>query len=253
MIFQNLLNIVKYLENSDYVVGNLEVPLGGEKSKYTYNPYLFNAPDKFALDLKTAGFSMLITANNHCLDRGIKGLYRTIDVLDKYNINHAGTYKTNKNRDDIFIKDIRNTRLNGADIIVVGTHPHIVQQVKVVNNKNKKKLIAYSLGNYIATPNSPPAPIEHMADIGIILYIYIDKYKDGKVSLDKVEIRPTKTIYKNDEIGKYITTVSIYDLIQSCDKEEDRIQLEEANVSIMRRVFNDKNKKIDLKSKYEID
>lgn len=59
-----------------------------------------------------------------------------------------------------------------------------------------KKLIPYYLCNYIATPNSPSTPIEHMAYIGIILAIYIDKYKDGKVSLNKVEVRQQRLFTK---------------------------------------------------------
>lgn len=34
----------------------------------------------------------MTTANNHCLDRGIHGLGKTIEALDRYNIKHVGTY-----------------------------------------------------------------------------------------------------------------------------------------------------------------
>ena len=35
----------------------------------------------------------MTTANNHLLDKGIKGAMRTLDILDKYNITHIGSYR----------------------------------------------------------------------------------------------------------------------------------------------------------------
>jgi poly-gamma-glutamate synthesis protein (capsule biosynthesis protein) len=43
--------------------------------------------------LKDAGYDVLVTANNHCVDRGRKGLERTIDLLDSAQILHTGTFK----------------------------------------------------------------------------------------------------------------------------------------------------------------
>ena len=52
----------------------------------------FSAPDEYLTAIKDAGFNVLITANNHCLDRGKKGLERTILMLDSLQIPYAGTY-----------------------------------------------------------------------------------------------------------------------------------------------------------------
>lgn len=79
------------LDQSDYVVGSLETPLAGFANGYTNNHINFNTPDDFAISLKKAGFDMVTTANNHCLDRGIKGLLRTIKVLDDVGLDHTGT------------------------------------------------------------------------------------------------------------------------------------------------------------------
>lgn len=105
--------ISKYLDNSDYVVGNLETTLSGIEKKYTYasetSPYsriMFNTPDNFAEALKTAGFDLLTTANNHCMDRGSDGTLRTLSVLEKYSLEHIGTYRSKKDRDAVFIKNI---------------------------------------------------------------------------------------------------------------------------------------------------
>lgn len=77
-------------DRADLLVGNLEVTLGGKP----YRGYpAFSAPDEFLYELKRVGFDVLLTANNHCLDRGRKGLERTVRMLDSLEIPHAGTYR----------------------------------------------------------------------------------------------------------------------------------------------------------------
>ena len=74
---------------ADFAVVNLECPLGGRP--YTGFP-AFSAPDSYAQQLITSGFDLILTANNHCLDRRDKGLRRTVNVLDSLGIPHIGTY-----------------------------------------------------------------------------------------------------------------------------------------------------------------
>jgi len=111
--FDSFKLIKKYFENSDYVVGNLETTLSGIENKYTfisetswYTRLMFNTPDNLAKALKSAGFNLLTTANNHCMDRGVNGVLRTLRVLDKYSLKHIGTYESQAKSDTIFIKNI---------------------------------------------------------------------------------------------------------------------------------------------------
>lgn len=85
-------NVKSLFSDSDYVIGNLETPLAGEKVGYTSELFSFNAPDELADAIRNAGISYVSTANNHCLDRGFEGLLRTIQVLDEKGIVHHGTY-----------------------------------------------------------------------------------------------------------------------------------------------------------------
>ena len=81
--------IKEEIGKADIAIGNLEVTLGGKP----YRGYpAFSAPDEYLTAIKDAGFNVLITANNHCLDRGKKGLERTILMLDSLQIPYAGTY-----------------------------------------------------------------------------------------------------------------------------------------------------------------
>ncbi|MCL1946563.1 MAG: CapA family protein [Chitinivibrionia bacterium] len=98
-------HVLPYLSKPDYTVGNLEVTLAGKAMVYTGYPN-FNAPDEFGIAIKNAGFDLLTTANNHSYDKLEIGFLRTIDMLDSLGIDHVGTYKTQEERDSIFIKEI---------------------------------------------------------------------------------------------------------------------------------------------------
>lgn len=98
--------IAPEITKADYAVCNLEVPLGGGKD---YSGYpCFSAPDSYAEALRDAGFDMLLTANNHTLDRLDKGARRTLVALDSLGIAHTGTFYDSSQRDILLplIKDV---------------------------------------------------------------------------------------------------------------------------------------------------
>jgi 2',3'-cyclic-nucleotide 2'-phosphodiesterase (5'-nucleotidase family) len=82
--------VKQYVSSADLAVVNLEVTLAGPP--FSGYPQ-FSSPDALANALKEVGFDLLITANNHSLDRGKKGVERTIKVLDSLQILHTGTFK----------------------------------------------------------------------------------------------------------------------------------------------------------------
>lgn len=87
--------VKEQIEAADIAVGNLEVTLGGKP----YRGYpCFSAPDAYLKAIKEAGFDVMLTANNHCLDRGSKGLKRTIEQLDAAGMAYTGTYTTAEER-----------------------------------------------------------------------------------------------------------------------------------------------------------
>ena len=79
-----------YFSSADITIGNLEVTLAGPP----YKGYpQFSSPDELGAALALAGFDILLTANNHCLDRNSTGLERTIDQLDSEGFIYTGTFK----------------------------------------------------------------------------------------------------------------------------------------------------------------
>lgn len=87
--------VKKEIEKADVAIGNLEVTLGG--APYKGYP-CFSAPDEYLSAIQAAGFDVLLTANNHCLDSRQKGLERTITMLDSLKIPYCGTYKDEEAR-----------------------------------------------------------------------------------------------------------------------------------------------------------
>jgi poly-gamma-glutamate capsule biosynthesis protein CapA/YwtB (metallophosphatase superfamily) len=102
--------IKKYLINSDFTFGNFETVTAGESRGFSTYP-LFNSPDEYITALKNNGFNLLTTANNHALDRGKNGVIRTIEEMNKNNINYTGTFESEKDRDSIRIFNIKGIKI----------------------------------------------------------------------------------------------------------------------------------------------
>ncbi|MGE7272902.1 CapA family protein [Brevibacillus panacihumi] len=104
------------LQRADFTIGNLETTFSGPKQPYQIGSFRagyprFNCPDELARDLKHAGFQLLTTANNHCLDGGPLGLGRTLDVLDRYQLDHTGTYRNKLEAQLPYIKLVKGIRI----------------------------------------------------------------------------------------------------------------------------------------------
>lgn len=87
--------VKEYVKSADLAILNLEVTLAGPP--YTGYPQ-FSSPRALAEAAKEAGFDIMTTANNHCMDRGKAGLERTLRVLDTLGIPHLGTYRDLEHR-----------------------------------------------------------------------------------------------------------------------------------------------------------
>ena len=99
-------NVAKQISAADYAVVNLETTLAGTENgrAYSGSPY-FNTPDAMADGAKAAGFDLLLTGNNHCIDNGTFGLKRTLDILKNRGLDTLGTTSTPEEPGYI-IKDI---------------------------------------------------------------------------------------------------------------------------------------------------
>ena len=103
-------NIKGYLENGDITIGNLETTFAGSSRGYTGYP-TFNCPEVLGKNLKSMGVDILTTANNHCMDKGYKGLESTLNFLDNYGIAHTGTARNEEEQNTILIKDVNGIKI----------------------------------------------------------------------------------------------------------------------------------------------
>lgn len=120
-----------YIQSADLAIANLEVTLAGPP--YTGYPQ-FSSPMAMAAAARDAGFDILTTANNHCMDRGRAGLERTLRELDSLGIAHLGTYADTLGRMDNhpLMVDCRGIRL-ALLCYTYGTNGIEVRPPNVVN------------------------------------------------------------------------------------------------------------------------
>ena len=141
------------MSEPDFTIANLEVTLAGPP----YKGYpQFSSPDALAEAGKKAGIDVFVTANNHCVDRRLQGLKRTIDVLDTLHVLHTGTFK-NKNA-----RDTTNLIILQKDSIKVG------------------------ILNYTYGTNGIPVPKPAVVNILDTAIIHNDIFLAQKDSLDKL-------------------------------------------------------------------
>lgn len=87
--------LTPYISAADYAVVNLETPLGG--APYSGYP-MFCTPDSYLTSLSDAGFDLMLSANNHILDRRDKGVERTIATLERTGTPWLGAWRNAAHR-----------------------------------------------------------------------------------------------------------------------------------------------------------
>jgi len=75
-----LSGISEDLSSADIAIGNMEFTLGG--APYTGYP-AFSSPDGYAEYASNSGLNVFLMANNHIMDRGTKGLKRTLTMYEQ--------------------------------------------------------------------------------------------------------------------------------------------------------------------------
>lgn len=133
-------HISPIIKKADIAIANLETTIG--EGRYSGYP-TFCAPDSFLYAIKNAGFNVLLFANNHCLDRGRKGVLHTLGMLDSLGFKHCGVYRNKEEREACYPLVINS---NGIDIAILnytyGTNGIKVPEPIVVNFIDKEVISA---------------------------------------------------------------------------------------------------------------
>jgi poly-gamma-glutamate synthesis protein (capsule biosynthesis protein) len=266
--------IKPYIESADFAICNFETILGGKP--YSGYPQ-FSAPDELLFALKDCGFDMLQIANNHILDRGSKGLERTIQLIKEHGLYSIGAYINEDHRNveypPIFnlkgikiallnytygtnglpteypnivnkidsiqiIKDIHYSKQQNAEFVIalmhwgweyqlasdivqkqwadflvengvdmiIGSHPHVVQEFEFKEFDDKSVPVFYSLGNFISNQREKYRNGGILAKVAINLtnkskstvsYIPFYVYKGSLNNLYQFYIIPSQNFIEN--------------------------------------------------------
>lgn len=103
--FSRVKNIV---EKADLALVNYETVAAGVDRGFNGYPN-FNSPIETIEALSYAGFDVLSTANNHCLDQGKAGAVSTIEAIKNYGLENIGTYYGENNK--ILIKEVNDIKI----------------------------------------------------------------------------------------------------------------------------------------------
>lgn len=175
-----LKDVAAILSSADVTFGNLEGVIlnKGGKQKYCKNPklcYLFRSPEAYLNNLKTVGFDVLSTANNHAGDFGNEGRTNTMKMLDSLGFHHAGQltnpYTTFKidgmkygfaafspNTGTVSIHDLNNAKSivqhldSISDVVIVSFHggaegkkyQHVTRKTETFYGENRGNVFHFS-------------------------------------------------------------------------------------------------------------
>jgi poly-gamma-glutamate capsule biosynthesis protein CapA/YwtB (metallophosphatase superfamily) len=81
------------ISSADLAICHEEVPLAPPGGPYRNYPQ-FSAPPHVVKAISATGYDVCTTASNHAVDQGFAGVKRTLDDLDRAEIGHAGTART---------------------------------------------------------------------------------------------------------------------------------------------------------------
>lgn len=147
-----------FIKDSDIAIGNFETTTNPDRPIAGYP--VFNTDVSYPKFLKEAGFDVVTTANNHCLDTGEEGLYATIKAIEDAGLDHVGTQKENEDR--VIYKTVNDVKVaflaytygtNDKEYNVVDTdvtkivnyldEEMIEKDIKVAKNNNADFIVVY--------------------------------------------------------------------------------------------------------------
>ena len=98
------------LEYADLMIGNLETTIASDNSLLTGYPF-FATPKDLLPSLQAAGFDVLVSGNNHILDKEQLGLISTVNALDEYGIYHTGAWASAESKNVPLVIDVKGVKI----------------------------------------------------------------------------------------------------------------------------------------------
>lgn len=116
--FSNYEYVGQVLKKSDLAIGNLETMIASEFSYANEEPYIDKKPvantsSRYLEAVIDGGFDVASNGNNHNCDTGKKGIFSTIETLDRFGIPHTGMF-TSADEDRYLILDVNGIKVGLA-------------------------------------------------------------------------------------------------------------------------------------------
>lgn len=203
--------VKKYLSSSDFTFGNLEtVTAGVDGGGYSGYPR-FNTPASYISALADAGFDLLVTSNNHSLDRGENGIFKTISEINKNYLHYVGTYQSQSDRDSIRIFDVNGIRI-GILTYSYGTNGNPIP-------KGKSFLI--NLIDFELIKNDILEARRSLAEIVLVHFHFGEEYKREPVAFQKEVVDKTISFGADIIIGGHPHVIQPIDFFKTINGKLD--------------------------------
>ena len=253
--FDPMLRLVKdHIEAHDLAFYNQETILGGVEIGLSTYP-CFNSPREVGDAFIDAGFNLVSLANNHTLDRGEKGILRSLEYWrDKENILTAGSYSTGKDREHIRTMEVNGITCallayttvtnglkppKGKEYYVNVYDPETARaDVEKAKEKADVTIVSMHWGNeYVFAPTEEQKKIaEHLAELGVHIVVGHHPHVVQPVTM----IGDTLVIYSlgnflsaQKELFKLIGLLVSLDVVKAETPEGARITLENVKGTLL--------------------
>jgi poly-gamma-glutamate synthesis protein (capsule biosynthesis protein) len=176
--------VKEYLSAADLTIANLETVLAGNTKSFSGYPQ-FNSPNEYVDALKSVGFDVFFTTNNHSYDQGDAGVLRTLDELAKRKIPAIGTFYSQKDRDSVRVFDIKGFKIG---------------------------ILAYTQFSNITVPESKKFLVNHIDSALIAKDVQQARSKGAEIILANVHWGAEYQRFPNDyqkNIAKYLANLGV--------------------------------------------
>lgn len=177
-----------YLESSDLAVCHMETPVANPEGPFSGYPQ-FNVPPQILDAAKAVGYQACTTASNHTIDAGTEGLVRTLEAMDRLQLEYTGSYRTEQESQELMILETPAGRaaiiqatygLNGlvpdfpwqVDMLDA---PTMIAKAERARAEGADVVVAALHGGdeYASLPNQQLIDVAHaLADSGAVDFIY---------------------------------------------------------------------------------
>ncbi|BAG08892.1 CapA family protein [Finegoldia magna] len=195
---------------SDLSVVNFETTIAKDTSDMSGYPE-FATHENVIKALKDTGFDVVSTANNHAYDRRLKGIDRTIEIIEKYGLKRTGTFKENESTNPLIV-DVKGIKvgffsysqmLNGYEKLMLNSGRDTA--VNLIDMDKIKKDVDYLKKNH--------------ADVIMCYMHWGEEYSDYPNSYQKNTFKKLADMGVDLVIGSHPHTIQKSDVIENNGKK----------------------------------